>query len=241
MKIIQSPLLNKFVNLSHCFSTKKVGNLAFHVGDEISNVEKNHDALSHILGYKKSSLVHMKQIHSSDIHIITQDDNFTNPKKCDALITNQKDTPLMVMVADCSPILLYDAIKKVIAVVHAGRQGAFKNIITKTLDAMRHTFECETKNIYVSIGASIGPCCYEVGAEIYNEASNLKLEYALEKKENTYYLDVSKILHKQLNGYGLKEENIEISTECTCCSKDKYYSYRAQASTGRFSGVIMLK
>ena len=241
MKIIQSKLLNKFADLTHCFTTKEAGNIAFHVDDTLRNVENNHDNLAKILNYNKDVLVHMKQIHSADVHIISEDDNYTNPRKCDALVTNKKNIPLMVMVADCSPILFYDSKNTVIAVAHAGRQGAFKNIVKNTLDSMKKEFNSSSKNIYVSIGSSIGVCCYEVGAEIYDEAKNLNLEYALEKKAYSYYLDVSKILEAQLLESGIKKENIEISNECTCCLSEKYYSYRAQAKTGRFAGIIMLK
>ena len=241
MKIIQSKLLNNFTNITHGFTTTQMGNLAFHVNDNPRHVDINHERLACEMGYDKNSLIHMKQIHSADIHIVNEDDSFHMPKSCDALITNKKNTPLMVMVADCSPILFYDKEAKVIAVAHAGRQGAFKNIIKNTLESMACGFGSKVENIYVSIGANIGVCCYEVGKEIYDEAKELELQYSVEKRKNSYYLDISKILKKQLIACGIKKENIEISTECTCCNSDKYYSYRADAKTGRFAGVIMLK
>lgn len=240
MQIIQSPLLNKFSNLKHCFTTTKVGNIAFHVNDDIKNVEANHDKLALLMGYEKNSLVHMKQIHSNDVHLVTENDNYTNPKKCDALVTNKLHTPLMVMVADCSPILLYDHTNRVIAVVHAGRQGAFKNIIYHTIKAMKNRFESDPKNIYVSIGASIGECCYEVGNEIYEEAIQKDLLYAMSKKGVKHHLNISKILHTQLLDSGIKEEHIEISNECTACNTQIYYSYRGDPKTGRFAGLIYL-
>jgi len=241
MQIIQSILLNQFSNLTHGFTTKDVGNLAFHVNDDPINVELNHDNLSKILNFDKNSLIHMKQIHSSDVHIVNDKDNFYNPRECDALVTNKKNTPLMVMVADCSPILFYDAKNNVIAVAHAGRQGAFKNIIKNTIDTMINEFSSKPQNIYVSVGPSIGKCCYEVGSEIYDEASKINLGYSLEKRKASCYLDISKILKSQLLECGIKKQNIEISKECTCCLSDKYYSYRADSKTGRFAGIIILK
>ncbi len=146
----------------------------------------------------------------------------------------------MVMVADCSPILFYDDIKKVIAVAHAGRQGAFKNIVANVIQSFINNFGSHVKDIYVVIGASIGACCYEVGSEIYEEAKELNLEYAMIKKDESYYLDIGKILKKQLLKLGVLEKNIEISNECSCCQNDKYFSYRADGITGRFAGVICL-
>jgi len=235
-----SKLLNKFSNLTHAFTTRSSGNLAFHVNDNPLHVEKNHEALAKELNYNKKTLIHMKQIHSNSLHIVNETNNFYNPKTCDALITNKTNTPLMVMVADCSPILFYDDKKKVIAVAHAGRAGAFKNIIKVVIDSFQNDFNSQISSLHVAIGASIGSCCYEVGIEIYKEAKELNLEYAIETRDNKYFLDIRKILKKQLLTCGVKDENIEITNECTSCLNKKYFSYRADPKCGRFAGVIYL-
>lgn len=240
MKFYYSKKLTLFPNLLHSFTTKESGNLAFHVGDEKLHVENFHAILAKELGYKKSSLVHMKQIHSDIVHVVTNED-FETPPTCDALVTNKTNTPLMVMVADCSPILFYDDEKKVIAAAHAGRQGAFKNIAKNVVEKMKTEFGSEPKNVHVSVGASIGVCCYEVGREIYDEAKEKGLEYAMQKRGESFYLDVSAILQKQLLSCGIKRENIEFCDDCTCCNTQRYFSYRAEAKTGRFAGVLMLK
>ncbi|MCF6330947.1 MAG: peptidoglycan editing factor PgeF [Sulfurimonas sp.] len=250
MQIFHSNLLDSFSDITHAFTTKDGGvsglnynslNLAFHVQDDAKDVESNHTLLADTLGYQKASLVYMKQIHSNIVHIVEKNDNFKNPPTCDALITNKIDTPLMVMVADCSPILFYDKKQKVIAVAHAGRAGAFKNIVKNTLDTMSSKFNSVCENIYISIGANIKVCCYEVGIEIYKEVKKLDLDYGVDIKKEKYYLNINKILLKQLLACGIKKQNIDISQECTSCNTDKYYSYRDQKRTGRFCGVIMLK
>lgn len=240
MKIYQSKLLNNFTELTHTFTTKSEGNVAFHVNDILSVVLKNHENLAHRLRYDKKTLVHMKQIHSNSVHRVNENDCFDTPVTCDALITNKCNTPLMVMVADCSPILFYDTVNKVIAVAHAGRAGAFTNIVQNVLDSFTKEFNSKAENILVSIGASIGKCCYEVGSEIYDETKALHLEYAIIKKENSYYLDISSILHTQLLEAGILSENIEISPLCTCCNNETFFSYRANPKDGRFCGIISL-
>ncbi len=249
MKIIQSKLLNNFSNITHGFTCRDGGvsekpyeslNLALHVEDELSDVSQNHQLLADDLIYNKRTLVHMKQIHSNRVHRVTSRENFENPPTCDALITNIKNTPLMVMVADCSPILFYDPKKEVIAVAHAGRAGAFKNIVKNVIDSFVTHFDSNIEDILVSIGASIGACCYEVGEEIYKEAKELHVEHAIQKKGNKYHLDIPAILLKQLLTCRVKKEHIEFSNECTCCLNNKYFSYRADNITGRFAGVIKL-
>ncbi|MDD5399777.1 MAG: peptidoglycan editing factor PgeF [Sulfurimonas sp.] len=240
MKFYYSKKLTPFTNLTHAFTSRKSGNLAFHVGDDELSVEKNHILLANTLEYQKETLVHMKQIHS-DLVCIVSDEKFNAPPTCDALITNRPNTPLMVMVADCSPVLFYDDEKKAIAAAHAGRAGAFKNIVKIVVDKMAKAFGSNPKDMQVSIGASIGVCCYEVGSEIYKEAKALHLEYAMQKRDDKFYLDVNKILKKQLIECGINEQNIEIFNECTSCNTHKYFSYRAEKQTGRFAGVLMIK
>ena len=248
MKIHQSPRLKNQAKLVHAFSLRDGGvslapfnslNLAFHVGDDEKAVLQNHDILASHLNYKRETLVHMKQIHSNLVHIVDAKDNFSNPPTCDALITDKIDIPLMVMVADCSPLLFYDDKKRVIAVAHAGREGAFKNIVKNVVKSFVDDFNSDVRDIFVTIGASIGVCCYEVG--IKTKAEELGLSFAIEQRGDAIFLDVGKILKSQLLASGIKEQNIEISKECSCCKDSKYFSYRASKITGRFAGVIMMR
>ena len=241
MTSTKNELLNNFKNLISTYTSRADGNLAFHVGDNPLDVTKHHQKLATKLGYNPKTLVHMKQIHSNIVHKIDADDNFQNPPTCDALITNKEATPLMVMVADCSPILFYDKNKKVIAVAHAGRAGAFTNIIKNVIDTFTSAYNSNPKDIVVSIGPSIGKCCYEVGREIYDEAKKLNLEFALEKKAESYFLDIGAILYKQLLDSKIQKHHIELSRECNCCKSEIYFSYRKSSNTGRFCGIIMLQ
>ena len=241
MKFNQSNLLKQFSSITSAFTTKQSGNLAFHVGDVADNVVKNHKLLANDLAYNYKNLVHMKQIHSNRVHILTKNDNFFNVPTCDALITNEKNRPLMVMVADCAPILFYDCAKKVIAVAHAGRAGAFGNITGNVIDSFKNSYGSNPQDIAVSIGASIQKCCYEVGPEINEQAKELHLEYAMRARENSYYLNIASILKKQLLNAGVLDKNIEISSKCSACTTEEHYSYRAEKETGRFAGIIYLR
>ena len=226
MQIIQSKLLNKFSNLTHYFSSKDDGNLAFHVEDDADSVRKNHKRLAKKLNYDVQKLLHMKQIHSNRVKIVDARDSF--------------ETPLMVMVADCSPILFYDDAKEVIAVAHAGREGAFTNIVQNVIDSFREKFHTNVRDIYVSVGANIKECCYEVGEEIFLEAKSLHLESFVHIRENSYFLDISGILKKQLLASGVLEQNIEFIPACSSCQTERYYSYRAEGKTGRFCGIVSI-
>jgi YfiH family protein len=240
MQNFPSKLLNKYSNILYAFTTKADGNLAFHVGEAKESVIANHKRVSQKLNYELSSLVHMQQIHSNKVKVLSKQEDFFHPPECDALITNEKNRPLMVMVADCTPLLLYDTKKELIAVIHAGRAGAFKNIIARVIEKLQTQFHSNPHDIIISIGASICQECYEVGEDVYKEAHKKKLQYALKKRGKSYFLDIKKILLKQLRESGVLQSNIEVMPHCSKCHP-AFFSYREEKECGRFAGIIMLR
>jgi YfiH family protein len=184
--------------------------------------------------FDNSKLQFMEQIHSNIVKIVSAD---TNVHTCDALITDKMNTPLMVMVADCIPILLYDHTKKIIAVAHAGRAGTFENISKNTIEKMKEEYHCNPKDIEVVFGPSIEKCCYEVSEELAKQTANLFGEEYVENRN----IDLQGINKKQLLEVGIKTENITITQICTKCSDEPYFSYRKDKKCGRFAGVIMMK
>lgn len=249
MKIIKSKLLSTFADISACFTTRHGGvsktpyrgaNLAFHVGDDPNSVLENHDVLARQLGYDRQSLIHMRQIHSDRITIIDKTYNFDTPPECDALITDQPNIPLMVMSADCTPILLYDPVHKVIGAVHAGRAGALNEIVPKTIQTMMKNFGSSPNEIHAVLGPCIRGCCYEINSAIAEETVSKGYPEALRYENEKIFLDVNTILIEQLNRLGVK--SIEVIDACTSCQNELYFSYRAdQQHTGRIAGVIILR
>ncbi|WP_122892962.1 peptidoglycan editing factor PgeF [Arcobacter peruensis] len=215
------------------FTNTDDGNLAYHVGDIKENVDKNRNKLAKRLGYNSNDLVSMNQTHGNNVQIV----NSSTPKiidDCDGLITNEKNLPLMVMVADCIPILLHDEKKGVIAALHAGRNSTFLKIVEVAINKMKKEFSCNAENIKAIMGPSIQQCCYEVSPELVNI---VKTSFGKEfiKGRNIDLQGINKsILLK--NGV----ENITISNICTKCTSKVHYSYRKNSKTGRFAGIIKL-
>ncbi|PLY11289.1 MAG: peptidoglycan editing factor PgeF [Arcobacter sp.] len=214
-------------------TTKDDGNVAYHVDDLKNSVDKNRLKLSQKYNFDISKLRYMNQVHGENIKIV----DFNSPlliDNCDALITKEKNLPIMVMVADCIPILLSDNKKGVIAVVHAGRNSTFLNIVQKSALMMIKELECKVEDINAYFGPSIQKCCYEVSPELENIAIK---SFGKEFCKNRY-LDLQGINVKQLNDIGVM--NIEVSNICTKCSNEPYFSYRNNKDCGRFSiiGVI---
>jgi polyphenol oxidase len=249
MKTKPSTLLSGFSTVSAFFTTRHGGvskapysnaNLAFHVNDDPSDVMKNHTLLAATLGYDLHTLIHMRQIHSDRIVLVDRGFNFDTPPECDALITNLPNTPLMVMSADCTGILIYDPVQKAIAAIHAGRAGALSGILPKTVTRMEKEFKSNPNDLHIVLGPSIGGCCYEINETIAAACETKGYASALRREDTKVFLDVTTILMEQLKE--LKIENTEVIDHCTSCRCEEYFSYRADHQhTGRIAGVIILR
>ncbi len=216
------------------FTTKYDKNIAFHVVDEKDHAEvkKAREKLSKTYNLDISNLKYMDQIHGNDVIVVNEDEKYT----CDALITNKKNTPLMIMSADCIGILFYDPIQMAIGVAHAGRNGTFLEIAKKTIESMCENYGSDPKDIQVELGPSIQKCCYEVSHEMVEIVkSNFGEEFC--KGRN---IDLQGINKKQILDMGIKEQNINISTICTQCNGEDYFSYRNDSTCGRFAGIISI-
>ena len=204
-------------------------NLALHVGDNPLHVKKNREFLCEEIGVSK--LVFMDQIHGDKVVLIDSSDE---TPICDAMITARPDIALCVMVADCIPILFYDAVHQAIGVAHAGRVGSQLHIGQKCALAMQETFGTHMHELRILMGPSIHACCYEVGEEVI-----VGFEKFVHIQDKKYFLDLQHYNHDAFLDLGIKPEHLEISKECSC-SNHNYFSYRRDKITGRFAGVIAL-
>ena len=220
-------------NIKYYFSTTNDGNLAYHVNDIKENVDKKREAVALLMEYKNEDLVYMNQVHGNNVQIV----DINSPKlieNCDGIITKEKNLPLMVMVADCIPILFFDEIQGVIAAVHAGRNSTFLKIAQITANKMINELGCNANNIKVIFGPSIHSCCYEVSDELLNIVkTSFGEKFCIGKN-----IDLQGINIKLLEEVGIR--HINVSNICTKCSNEPFFSFRKNPKTGRFAGIISL-
>ena len=219
--------------VKYYFSTIEDGNLSYLVDDLKQNVDKNRQIVANIMEYKNEDLVYMNQVHGNNVQIV----DINSPKlieNCDGIITKEKNLPLMVMVADCIPILFFDEIQGVIAAVHAGRNSTFLKIAQITANKMINELGCNANNIKVIFGPSIHSCCYEVSDELLNIVkTSFGEKYCIGKN-----IDLQGINIMLLEEVGIR--HINVSNICTKCSNEPYFSFRKNPNTGRFAGIISI-
>ena len=251
--MIKSKKLSKIKNLQHGFFNSVGGNskniykslnCGLGSNDRKLNVKKNLEIVRKKISKKAKDIFLLQQIHSNKFIYI--DDKYKNKKKprADAVITNQRNIPIAVLTADCSPILIYDKKKKIIAAIHAGWKGAYKGIITKVITFMIKK-GCKLKNMIAVIGPSISLKNYEV-------KEDLKIKFLKKSKKNNIFFKVNKNkLYFNLTRYiqssleNNKIKYIDILKIDTFDIKNKFFSARRASKLkhddyGRNISIIML-
>ncbi len=231
-------LLNYFSSLKadpgliHFITTKEDGNISASAR-RLKITEK--------LQIAPTTLITAKQIHGDHIAIVEAE---SEPiPETDAMLTNHPGLALMVLTADCVPILLYDPRKKVVGAVHAGWRGTVKQIVLKTIQKMQADFGTNPAEVLAATGPSVGPNCYAVGEEVIAAVKSQlnRPETLLLQHGGQTYFDLWEANRFQLLEAGLKTANLESAKLCTHCETDRFFSVRRDPAAGRFGTGIMLK
>ena len=207
-KVLKSNLLKE---VKHCFTTRNV-----RVGDIYPNY------------------IYPQQTHSDHVEIV--DERLEYPDT-DGLIITQKNIPIALKFADCTPLIFYDTKQKIGAISHAGWRGTAQKIGPKTILKMRVNFGSNPEDIVAIIGPAIGLCCYEVSDEVRD-----KLLVTVKDTANLVQgrnVDLKQINARQLQEIGVTK--IDICPYCTSCDNDLFYSYRKESGTmERHYAIFML-
>jgi YfiH family protein len=159
------------------------------------------------------------------------------------LLTDQPDIPIAILSADCPIVLLYDPDRPAIGVVHASWQGTVAHASTQLVCQMQREFGSKSKRLLAGICPSAGPCCYEVGRDVYRVACTRLTdpEPCFAVKGDKYLFDLWTANRQQLVEQGVPAEQIEVAALCSICD-DRFFSHRRDgAQTGRFALVAALK
>ncbi len=168
--MIKSKKLSKIKTIKHGFFNKIGGkskkiyqslNCGLGSKDNPSNVKKNLQIVKKKIKSTAKNIFLLHQIHSNKFVFINKRNTFKSKPKADAIITNQKNIPIGVLTADCVPILICDKKIKLVAAIHAGWKGAYKDIVSKVIQFMIKNGS-NPKNITAAIGPAISAKNYEV-------------------------------------------------------------------------------
>ena len=205
-----------------CFTTREWGNLASQVAHDPAELVANRARLTAELG----ELAWMTEVHGTNVIVV---DEPGERGDADGLVVHAPGLSPAVIMADCLPLLLANETGSVRAAVHIGRRGLVDGVVPEALRVIR---ELTDEQVYGVIGPSICGGCYEVSAELSEEAA--VVHGAATTRWGTPSIDLAAGVRYQLDGINYSEIDL-----CTFES-EQLFSYRRDAVTGRFAGIAVL-
>ena len=242
------------------FSTR-LGGVSEMPANALSLAGFNEDAAENILENRrrflklfpgKWELAGCWQVHGADVRVIQTAEEAKPAENqlgetifCDVIVSNAEGVLAAVKTADCVPILLGDPVSGAFAAVHAGWRGTLVRAVVVGVERLAKEYDVRPESLRIAIGASAGPCCYEVGTEVIEAftkqfAGGEKL--FTETRPGHALVDLLKANRDQLESTGVLPERIHTAPICTMCRTDLFFSYRKEKSlhgrVGRLMAVV---
>jgi YfiH family protein len=227
-------------------------NLGDHVGDDPQRTRRNRELLADALAV--GAITISDQTHQATCAVVDESlvgKGFASAEESaavfpatDALVSNVPGVALGVIVADCAPVLFWDAANRAIGAAHCGRRGAVTGVLASTVMRLREEFGSQPADLRVGVGPCIGVDSYEVGSAQAGELEAVYPDGALTRpspgRPGHFLLDLGGAVERQLGDLGIPAANVERMRIDTRTSTDTFFSDRAERPCGRFMGVIAL-
>lgn len=216
MKIFTDPRL---------LQTGLIGGTFSRHGGDMGDLERRDNALREI-GIPPEKLLRLHQTHSTTIF------SFSSEKE----ITSFQQEPLqdgdawlfapafpqrgaVIVTADCVPLFLWAQDASAWALAHCGWRGVAAQLPLKLAQALRQKTDAP---IFAWAGPHIQPCCFEV----QQDAAVQFPPQTIIRRGEKQFVDLNAALRLQLQTAGLKEQDIRLSLDCTCCDEENFFSWR---------------
>ena len=251
---LTSPLLE---GVRHGFSTRRGGvspapwdtlTLGPGRGDARETVREIYRRFFGCTGAVPERAVLSLQVHRDDVRLCTAADAGKGlvrerDYEADALITAERDLPLVVFSADCGILLLHDPEAGCVGAVHAGWRGCAAGIVEKTVREMVRLLGARPERIRAAVGPCIGKCCFETDSDVPEamQASALgaEAEPYWERRGAKYHVDLAGLNRQWLLHAGVAPEHIDVCGLCTACRPDLFWSHRKMGNA-RGAQVAMI-
>ncbi|KQW97972.1 hypothetical protein ASC84_04240 [Acinetobacter sp. Root1280] len=212
-------------------------NLALHVNDDPQRIQQHRMILlNEFAELGVSKITWMTQTHSTICHTINEEMTFS-ALEGDGLVTQTQGHALMMMTADCLPVVLGNAAGTEVANLHAGWRGLAGGIIENTIANMK------SPPTWAWLGAAISQPCFEIGAEVKaafcSKYAELDTAFIESEQAGKHYADLYAIAR-----YILKQHGVNVITggdQCSYRQDQDFYSYRRHAKTGRMATFVFIR
>jgi YfiH family protein len=215
-------------------------NLGMHVEDEWRRVHANRELVARAAGLEDDALVFAQQVHGAGVAVVDRSSSRGRNggvAGVDALVTACPGLGLVVLAADCLPVLLADAGAGVVAATHAGRQGLLAGVLEATLTAMQG-LGATTAGTAAVIGPAACGGCYEVPQEMADDAERRLPGSRGTTRQGTPSVNLAAGARAVLQRAGVGA--VTTVGGCTLEQPERWFSYRRDRTTGRHGGLVHL-
>jgi YfiH family protein len=179
-----------------------------------------YDKMESEMSLAANKIVIPRQRHGSDIAIVDDSEDYKNPI-ADGLLSLKGGCCLTIRTADCLPMLLADPLTGLIGAVHIGWRSLAGGIV-ENLRLKIKKLDINFDRLYIHLGPAIGECCFEVGGDV----AVLFDDEFVRESDGRFFLDVRGLVRNKLLSFGVSNNAILETAECTSCLDSKYYSFR---------------
>lgn len=220
------------------FSDRSAGNVSLLVGG--GDVAAARARLAGRVGVAPEHTVYMEQVHGAgvaEVGIRDRGRGIDRPgdtiRGVDALVTRDAGVALVVLVADCVPVLLVDP-GRAVAAVHAGRRGVADAVVAACVEAIG----ADPARLVAVLGPAIGGCCYEVPPALADAVADEIPGARAQTRWGSTSLDLPAAVVHQLTAAGVG--TVRETAGCTRCDGERWFSHRGDApgDGGRQAGIV---
>jgi YfiH family protein len=224
-------------------------NLGFHVGDDPACVTENRRLICGALDLTKLTVP--DQQHGRDVAVIDPSnwgaghDSLRDARarlgSIDALVTTTPGAALVIMVADCAPVVLFDERTRTLGVAHVGRNGAVVDVIGATVETMSGLSGCRSEDLRVGVGPCIGAEHYEIGGAALEQTRAAFGDGLLTPTyEDHARFDLLGSVLERLGQAGVSHDHVELCSADTFTNPDLLFSDRRERPCGRIMLIAAL-
>ena len=168
------------------------------------------------------------QVHGKEIIVHHPGwDGWLRGNEADGHLSMDRGTAISVTVADCVPVFIAHR-SGAIALLHSGWRGTAARIVEHGINALTYR-GCRPDELVVHLGPAICGKCYEVSGDVYAHLTGRESAAATT-------VDLRALIADHARAMGVR--SITVSSSCTRCNNDRFYSHRA-GDPGRQLSVMI--
>lgn len=225
-------------------------NLGRSVGDDPAAVAQNIERFARALCSEPERLFTTSQVHGATVRVVRAGEDAAQVRadEADALATATAGQAVGIRVADCVPVLLFDAAGGAVGAAHAGWRGVVQEVALRALERVLELGgeRGRVGEVRAAIFPHIRACCFEVGEEVAEPLAKCASSFgaplpeAIDRSRAKPHVNLAAILRAQLASAGVPVAQIDDVPGCTRCEPERFFSFRREGQrSGRHIAAIV--